>query len=1769
MSKIKAHLKNSLKTKSTEINNEKGNIITSTQKSLTEAWTAYDEYRQLFDRKITAYSTATTAEQKADAAEQAQMAYDEVSNALEEYNKVAGMLSAEILSAYNLSLPSVDILSAYTLEQAANKKKIAKVLGQPLDLASDEELNEEVASIKIALEKVTAQVSTFDTNLKKFGTDFASENIGAPRDKNAIAAKAKLTKEGDAITGIFFTLKQRGEKVAQFWGNKTLTDDIKLINSISEKALAFTKLMVHGLRGKSDKQIDVSQLAKVDNMTEVKTQMLTAKVKIDDLTKANGVPSKILNAVKKAQTKFEVFSVDEPNMEKNVAGMQAELQTTHALVSSWLRDEEKGKLTGEAVKKALPILQTAQAQLQKQLNIVGALLLNKDNYPQVLKACDFANEAIAVVLAALQDSPSGDLVKAKRLDDSRTAADSAVLAFNTLADQWLTNQKELLKANEQGSGIHIRANIVKDKQRDLAMRIYGLPKDAQLALPANPYTPKEPYNADDDTFLKKIIKKHQYCQSLQSTTDYKKRYRNLGDLMELIQQWEFHNRFYSSDELKDSQLKITAADEFANADFDSVNALMSIKALLQEFDKRILGYAATVENSKGYMISFKARFGVKPDDEALKIDKSKTDPDKYFKILSQATDLQDFITNWLEQHKVAEKAIEKLPVDKQTKIEERKKYLLAKQEIIQNFNQTAITGINPKELKAAEQKVSTAKAEKAMDEKKVADLNEFIGILKKKEGDRTEEEKAKIVGLGDKKIADLEKELTQAEDSLVQKNQELVALEDAHKILKEREEDAPAAKLYKSISDTFTANMDDYTYNPNADPTIRAQIRTNIQTLLSEILNWEHMVIDPNHPNLATYKQGLESIRFELNRNMVEDGKQFPYDYKESVKLINTSFEAIKRLHTANDASKATYTEVQYCIKLIGHWRKENPIISPSAKPFATQVDTVAEYCNNLITGSFFGKLKIAESIQNYIDQLRDDIKSMRDNIAARKNEQTANEIYNISNIDVSTEFATYETTINQHISTYETKIAAIALDLDTQDEIETSKREKIIATSNAEFSKLCLNAEKALHQDLLKKEKMAFAGFGEDDLDLDNPNIPKEQIQLMQRAITQAAQRAEACLKTQGSPEEAERMMEHIPVSMWPDKFVRELNAFYETERAFTAEAEGQQDATLEEMLKPKSLLDTAVAANAQATETLSFIKDSFDTLFYETTLKDKDGNVIKDEDGDDKKAKFLGFTTPGDNKEKPKNVSDTFEALGFGAAISTAFFTGAEAVGKILTPEEKQQAADFILTGKHNETDPLKRAKADKKRIAILAGLKMSSGLMAAIAGKVKDEKSGVTDNNIASGALSSVSTLINGFLTIIDIVDDTSLPRNTQEYWNKNLDRVTKIAGAAIGFGKSVAEVVDLLSPISGQIIPGFGIAAGILSIGVDIINIAKLAYKAHQASQLIKDAKLYERELVNPLEQELHSLRKRIVKKSVDVAANVVGVAGDITTVAGEPATGTALKIIAGVLKMGNAIVFKAIDMAEMKRAQNTLDAARKGDRKAKIRIFKESPRYAKMFLAIAATRNPPSPIALEFLRQRGFTERDLQRPTASLEVVNKFLVDIRKDVRLELLSQAEERDNHDIDSSITSVKTLWKAIDVYFTKISTRRGFWSNSQDETYPRLTEIYSLPELQKLVDKYAHEVRKPGFFDKIQYKDIKQMPEYKKLSDLKNIFSTEQDAVNKGLIEFKQKLADTIQLDKTTKDKDYSTLINQHERTIAKLEKQQHDVVDFLDAVAVIDVL
>ncbi|MEO1437691.1 MAG: hypothetical protein AAFV80_19285, partial [Bacteroidota bacterium] len=743
-------------------------------------------------------------------------------------------------------------------------------------------------------------------------------------------------------------------------------------------------------------------------------------------------------------------------------------------------------------------------------------------------------------------------------------------------------------------------------------------------------------------------------------------------------------------------------------------------------------------------------------------------------------------------------------------------------------------------------------------------------------------------------------------------------------------------------------------------------------------------------------------------------------------------YETLKSQNTGTDGTEEEEKIGIYLNKLIHLWHEKNPVIIPLKKePEQKLQDILNAIKIDIDSGRYLKNAAKKEALElgkhlegRYIDTLAA-IDSRTRQLKAKKSYKRTHSPASSIRLE---EDALLKKYIEDQLSGLKVAQEAMA------EEGKYLEHFQQFSTWDDELTETINTNEHNIARQAQKSEQLVFACFGELDYDfLNSGQFSREEISMMLGVLEDILERALYVLNAYSQQgdipkgiKEAEAMFAHIPVLFWPDRFVKELCAFKKVHEALLKEEQETLDEELESELEREglaTLFSEAGKGTLSDITTLSkALKEANRKSWYVTDEKDENGKTIK----------FNGFT--GQAQSDPEK---------FFMQLMTDFNFAADLTDKTLTGIETLAA-----NGKKN---------AEKRRAATLLAMKTVSSVLS----DLSIRKS--IDDKDFQGSAKAVASVIDVLVSAIELAtadpetDISKIAKTTQEQIDRNVKKLETATKALLALGLGLSKAIKILDSIPKQVLPIFNMASGTVSLTVNVRQIAKEMVKSRGTTKLKERAKQRgDYDYLGPLEQELKSLDRRMLKRTIDSYGDVVMIAGGIAdaTVVGAPA-GAALKVVAGVIKFGNKIVFTGVDEGMKAYARKLIKEARNGNRKAMMEVMSNSPRYAKMFIAMGCMEDPPHPIALEFVRQRGLTEKDLQQEHISAAYIRKFL-----------LADAEESDDH--KSKATKVKDFYDRVNAYHSKVKARHGFWSAGlSDRDYKRLHEVYRHDEIKRMVDK------------------------------------------------------------------------------------------------------
>jgi len=208
----------------------------------------------------------------------------------------------------------------------------------------------------------------------------------------------------------------------------------------------------------------------------------------------------------------------------------------------------------------------------------------------------------------------------------------------------------------------------------------------------------------------------------------------------------------------------------------------------------------------------------------------------------------------------------------------------------------------------------------------------------------------------------------------------------------------------------------------------------------------------------------------------------------------------------------------------------------------------------------------------------------------------------------------------------------------------------------------------------------------------------------------------------------------------------------------------------------------------------------------------------------------------------------------------------------------------------------------------------------------------------------------------------------------------------------------------------------------------------------------------------------------------------------------------------------------------------------------------------MFLAIGALKSPPDKIAVEFVVNRGISEKDLEEPGMSEQIL-----------RQQLLKVSGESDNHE------GVSGRFKG---WFTKMKTthanyknRKKFWDGKKGSKreYVNFRAFYEIPALITFIEDTAKITEKTELFSKFR-KNSSWETAKKNLLEIKTAFDKQGKKLESSYdeaIEGYYKAEMAFIKDPTSKQADQlSKEMQLYEHIKTEIKKELKEIAQVMDA-------
>lgn len=1679
---------------------------------------------------------------------------------LQRGGRYLSLLPSELLQAFDISTGAFN--PQQTQQALSEVQRYRKLIyGEPVPIQNDEELEKSLKVLSDRKKEAQTLWASFEDKAKSFNGEGQPPLSPPAKDKSIATLQQQVVELGKMALG---KLNLVGGHTAEI--RKYLTEE-KAANSevlkkepdLLEEVLLLQKQMTKGFMQKIRGGKVKAPLLKLDELQSKKQlqKALSSLANNELLTKHE--PPKALSSLSAHALFFsyatlfgnakKVLKAVENAGDKPVTAQQ-ELLQMRAQAQSWLSEYQSVDVNeindGEELKELAVKVETLIKDLQEGLVNIGGYAINKDNFPEVMAAYSEASEKLAAlegVYAAYQETEA--LLKKEDLSEEQQKAaeeekgELTATFLDTVDDTEASVKTFIQKASEwavahesewRQVGLERKQETLYQKSQELYMRSYALDMNPDLDFRTfrgmSKIQPKE-YKAKKDKGLKKINSLVKELKKLASEGGHhNKRFTLLGDLNNALQDWAFKHRFYRSEQLGDSEQAIETAKTYFKEEFELVKAQKSMKTLSNGMDDRLYKYAT--------------RF--------LKMDKKPDKGKERAKLLVAATELMEFIELWNQNYTQVKEA---LGDDIDDKLVEKKKEMDKFRRMIEKFDMAELTQSDRGDKERIDEVENCNSQLQKLQEQQNAllrekrELQEAFDELDKPSEDATDEEREKYEEKK-RKLEELEQDLTESIEKREQLQERVQELENDLYGFK-----GSASQLFARLHQGFEKL--EINYDDSATAATNTKHWSNLEYLLQLVRDWRKTVINPQMANLETTHAEVLRIESELlkvRRQFLEKrpkGKDVLYPRIEKAWEVAEK-EGIDEPLGKKVKTKEALQQLLYIQKLIRYWEKENPtnLRDEEEEKKAKQLNAWNDKIEQEMQSGRFGLLKIVAEAESILQEAEELLEQLAFDAEERRREAMGRQIYNSDDPKSFEELLNWCAAVDHKVKDWRKRPDAI------RKQEDALKMRNSATAWSLELSEYYRNSQVELGEKLQKKEQLAFAGLSDGDYDYENSGVfEPEQIALMNKMMEQAMTRARAIMQAGGSFKEAEATVAHIPTTVLPDEFIEQLRAFAITEKALREEQEqtAQEQATKALGLH-EIILDKDLNAN------MGLVVSQLTNLDSLTTYKQWSEK--------DNKYETLYIGTDDKSQAQAHKV-----VANVGNFLDTAFSSIA-AFNKIkesLSQEEKRKmAADYLFKGEldfeeegsdvGHVKNPKDKLISDRKRSILLAGM----NVVAKISGTV-DNTAGTYVKEVAPEFSATMQGISLFFSEVANLIDGTTnaddIARSTEQLWQDRFQNFETAAKALLATGTGIAKAVALFGEIPAGILPGLGIAANALNLAINIKGIAEKLVLRHRTVQLQNQAKLFDRSYIGPLQQEISSLNRRIAKQSIEAGTDALAMAGGIVDAAGVTyGVGTAITLVAGALKAANELVFTGINEAQMAKARKLLKKARAGDRQAKIDIMQNSPIYAKMFIAIGATENPPNAIALEFIRQRGITERDIKNAGTSTMIVRRFL-------RKQLLEKSEEQDSHE------GKRILFKAIAAKFrawrAEAKAKQALWSGERKD-YATLTSLYAVDKIHKSLEENVKYLKTMDGvpmdeMEAMLFESILEQVHY-----LNSIFQAQLLSIRREQREVKKELEETIATDKNTKDLDYAPQIARLEQNQETLVEQEEEVQNLLDIVALL---
>lgn len=775
-------------------------------------------------------------------------------------------------------------------------------------------------------------------------------------------------------------------------------------------------------------------------------------------------------------------------------------------------------------------------------------------------------------------------------------------------------------------------------------------------------------------------------------------------------------------------------------------------------------------------------------------------------------------------------------------------------------------------------------------------------------------------------------------------------------------------KLFDEITTGFKNGVKFFAFKPgdeNNEQSKKIKV-ADIEKLENKIREWNTLVIgakdDDDYQNQQAQTAEISKIREALNFEKLKFEKAIVIREDAFFKSIEMQYAKIKDI-TPKTVKPEHIKSVQSLQKSIDIWKKGHSPQDTANLDNYTKLEAIEDKVK-ILKNSDGGQLA---TMQLEFPQA---LKELRDQYAALKKE--------IGNPDsLSPDDLKYL----DYVGTELEKDLKKAADLHAKGEASMPAAIDQLTIADERYNRYAQKMLITSHKFVREKERQVVAPLAGFDVyeNFNNIDIPPDQLEKMKAVAAKACARAQKMMETGYTVEEAQQMLEHIPVGLWPDKFLKEMDLWRKAE----------------EMANKKE--EEAAEKDPEFNELKTFMKGIQDVNAAFNSYYNADYTVTMN--GQRYAGNAFTFQLDTSTTVDTSNSGTATYKHGVGDDVGKATFV----INEVFDVKDTLVDLSNLTLPREGET-PEENAK---RKIAMARFVSTTVQKIVTKAERFTntfDNGPAGTVGRISSAVLKSVALICNLFNKATEGGDPSALTLKQFFKEQVNQKSIEDAATTLLEVGAAVGDIVSLFNQAGFIVFSGFNLALDIKNF-IGAIRKAHQAIKAKNRMQDIENRAIEEDSILqNAMHREVKMAKRKAdgaivdaVGQGVKVVGATLDFAGNACILAGEPhavgagvslrITGQVVKLVGTALMVGKDIAMTFAQELDRQALKGLLKKAKAGDRNARIEVSSKSSFYAKAFIAIKAEEGDP--IAMEYCLVNGIKDSDFSDKMKANEILKKL------------------------------------------------------------------------------------------------------------------------------------------------------------------------------------